>query len=118
MAIWYILGFFYFIAVDLLIFMQKWDWLVISLIAGVIFVVIVLITRSVVAEAPAQQAGEEPQPTQPVQPVYPHDDQQMHSTIQTPSQQQNPASFSAALAFFYVELFIIIGLVVYLFMRG
>lgn len=116
MAIWYVLAFLYFIVVDALIFLKRWDWLVIALIAGAVFVLILLVSKAVVGQQ-SSPVPEQPSPQPQPQTVYPTPD--IHqSAIQDPPQEKKPGAFSIALAFFYGELVIIIGLVVYLFMKG
>jgi hypothetical protein len=121
MALWYILAFLYFIVVDALIFMQKWDWLVIALIAGVVFVLILLVTKAVVGQ-PSEPAPDQTPPQSQPQPqpqtVYPTQDAHQTAIQDPPPQEKKIGAFSIALAFFYGELVIIIGLVLYLFLKG
>ncbi len=120
MIIWYILAFLYFIAVDALIFFQQWNGLIIAIIAGAIFAFIIGVTKALIAPASSKTEPQPPQQAvQPEQQIYVPFAPSATTTVQTPIvESEKQGSFSIALAFFYFELLIIVGLIVYLFIKN
>jgi len=141
--VWYIFAFLFFILVDVLIFTQRWTWLMIALVSGGVFFLIALVLRGLFPDrkdaplpAAAPQAYPGQPPAQPIGQVYqgiPPQQPQGYAqpAVQQPAQGAQPAVIEgntrfganqkqdsvAPAVFFYFELIVVAALVVFLLLK-